>query len=481
MENIRNDVTLGALKGAAVKLGGMRDGRKSIIFVSEGFTSTLPAQLQDPVAALPGYGNPMRQSPGTDVTSPRQQSMDFFNSVDLTGRLREVFDTANRNNTSIYAVDPRGLATFDYDIQDGVSTTTDRKSLNESLDTLRVLADNTDGRAIVNRNDLGAGMKQIIRDSSGYYLLGYTSSAAPTDGKFHTIDVRVKRPNVEVRFRKGYWAYTAEDVARASAAPKADARPEITHALSALAEPAREHAARFWTGSDRGANGQDQVTFVWEALASKNGPENAAARVQLTATGADGRPLFRGRVPDPSAAAPAPPAGASEAAATGALPSASVSFAAPPGQVDLKIAVENERGQVIDSTVESVAVPDYAKTPVSFSTPRLYRARTAREALQIRNNVDAAPIASRDFSRGERLLIRFDAYTASGARPEVTARLLNRTGTAMADVPIQSADGKPFLIDFPLASLAAGEYLIELDAKDASGTQKQLIGFKVGA
>ena len=47
------------------------------------------------------------------------------------------------------------------------------------IDTLRVLAENTDGRAIVNRNDLAAGMKQIIRDSSAYYLVGYNSTQAP--------------------------------------------------------------------------------------------------------------------------------------------------------------------------------------------------------------------------------------------------------------------------------------------------------------
>ena len=57
-------------------------------------------------------------------------------------------------------------------------------------------------------------MKQIIRDSSGYYLLGYNSSQAPTDGKFHNIKVNVKRKGLEVRARKGYWAYTADDVAR---------------------------------------------------------------------------------------------------------------------------------------------------------------------------------------------------------------------------------------------------------------------------
>ena len=51
---------MGALKAAAVRLGGLREGRKSIIFVSEGFTATLPPQLNDPVAAMPGVGNPDR-------------------------------------------------------------------------------------------------------------------------------------------------------------------------------------------------------------------------------------------------------------------------------------------------------------------------------------------------------------------------------------------------------------------------------------
>ncbi|HEX9366123.1 MAG TPA: VWA domain-containing protein, partial [Vicinamibacterales bacterium] len=267
VENIRNDVTLGALKGAAVRLGGMREGRKSIIFVSEGLTSTVPAQLNDPIAAMPGVGN--RTPPGQDpsAANPRAESQKFFDSADLTNRMREAFDTVNRNNCSIYAVDPRGLAAFEYDVNQGVSLTTDRTNLTQSIDSLRVLADNTDGRAIVNRNDLAAGMKQIMRDASGYYLLGYTSSSAPTDGKFHTIDVRVKRPGVELRARKGYWAYTTEDVARASAPPTSGPPPEISHALNAIAEPASAgHAARFWTGTDQAAGGQARVTFVWEPL-----------------------------------------------------------------------------------------------------------------------------------------------------------------------------------------------------------------------
>ena len=486
VEKIRNDVVMSALKGAAVRLGGMRDGRKSIIFVSEGFTATVPAQLNEPVAAMPGVAG-TRPIPNPNVQDPRADSQKFFNQTQLLGDLREVFDTVNRNNTSIYAVDPRGLAAFEYDINQRVGLQQDRQDLNASLDSLHVLADNTDGRAIVNRNDLATGMKQIMRDASGYYLLGYNSNAAPTDGKFHSIEVRVKRPNVEVRARKGYFAYTAEDVARATAPPKAGPPPEVANALNKIIEPNRGGLpARFWTGTERQTDGKARVTFVWEPLASPPDAARAseiAARVMLTVTGKDGSPVFRGPVGAAAGAEATSGTTAPGATAPAAAPAAgaAVSFAAPPGQIDMRMVVENGRGQVIDSSTQSLTVPDYARTQVSFSTPRLYRARTAREALLVRNNLDAAPTATREFSRAERLLLRLDAYAADGGKPEVSAKLLNRAGTTMADVPIQATEGKPYLIDFPLASLAAGEYIIQVNAKTASGTAQELVGFKVGS
>ena len=66
-------------------------------------------------------------------------------------------------------------------------------------------------------------------------MLGYNSTQAPTDGKFHEIKVRVKRKGVDVRARKGYWAYTTEDVARATAPPKPDAPSAVTAALDSIA------------------------------------------------------------------------------------------------------------------------------------------------------------------------------------------------------------------------------------------------------
>ncbi|PYR90657.1 MAG: hypothetical protein DMF84_19590 [Acidobacteria bacterium] len=489
VEAIRNDVSMSAVKGAAVRLGGMRDGRKSIIFVSEGFMSSIPPQLNDTSAAMPGLGG--RVSPGVEAANdPRSQSNAFFNEADLMNRLREVYDTCNRNNTSIYAVDPRGLAAFEYGVEQGVGLQTDKRNLTQSIDTLRIVADNTDGRAIVNRNDLGTGMKQIMRDASGYYLIGYTSAAAPTDGKFHNIDVRVKRPGVEVRSRKGYWAYTVEDVAKASAPPKEGPPPAVSNALSAIAEPASAaRAARFWIGTERGQNGQSRLTFVWEPIGGSGADRRGsdiAARVSLTATAEDGRPLFRGRVPNADAApasdSASPPLGvpANAPTAPAVTAGASTSFDVPPGSIELRMIVESERGQVIDSTTRTLTVPDFTKTQVSIGTPKVFRARTAREFVQARNNPAAVPTVSRDFSRTERLLIRFDAYANGGGTPEVTAKLLNRAGQRMSDIPVQAAAGQPFQIDFILAPLAAAEYILEIDAKSADNTAQQMIGFKVG-
>jgi VWFA-related protein len=492
VERIRNQVTMGALKGAAVRMGGLREGRKSIIFVSEGFTSTLPPQLNDPVAAMPRVGNTARNNPGLTTSD----TAEFFNSTDLLSDMREVFDTANRQNTSIYAVDPRGLAAFAYDINEGVGPTTDSKHLTATVDTLRILADNTDGRAIVNRNDLATGMKQIVRDASGYYLLGYSSSQAPTDGKFHEIKVRVTRRGLDVRARKGYWAYTTEDVARASAPPAPEAPTAVTAALSSIAEPSRGRPARFWVGTSRGDSGASRVTFAWEPIAqqpagaaSQGAPERAAARVLLTATAPDGRPLFRKRVPEEgnSAAAqvvsPAPAAGATSTAGSTPRPAASAggtaTFDVPPGQVQLRMVVEDDRGQVMDSATQELTVPDFTKVEVSLSSPRVYRARTVREIQALKGAATTAPTAERSFSRADRMLVRVDAYAPGNDVPAITARLLNRAGQAMSDVPVQSGQPGQGDIELGLSSLAAGDYLIEINAKTSSGTAQQLVAFKI--
>lgn len=481
VELIRNQVSLSALRGLVTYLGGLREGRKAVILVSEGYTNNLPPQLNDPVAAMPGVNNPARRMPGVDDDSARADAARFFNNVDLMTELREVYDAANRANTSIYALDPRGLAAFEYDINEGVGLQRDQAQLKDTLDTLRILADETDGRAIVNQNDLDKGLRQIVRDSSAYYLLGYYSTQAPTDGKFHEVKVRVKKSGLQVRARKGYWAYTAEDAARAAAPPKPGPPPDVDRALATLAElaePPRGRVARTWLGTARGDAGRTRVQFVWEPIPARPGmPRDAGfdpARVWLIASGEGTEPYYRGAVQQASGATPAP----------GVAPrrGASVIFDAPPGPLQLRVSIENEGGRLIDSDRRELVVPDYTGVEVMLATPRVLRALTARELQALKTDPNAVPAVARDFSRRERVLVRFDAYGPGNAAPAVTAKLMNRQAQPMMDLTLEAVAGGSagsHQAEVPIASLAPGEYLIEIAASGAGGSTRQLVAIKV--
>ena len=116
-----------------------------------------------------------------------------------------------------------------------------------------------------------------------------------------------------------------------------------------------------------------------------------------------------------------------------------------------------------------------------MSTPRLYRARTLPELRTITADPNAVPAAGRDFSRSDRVLIRFTTYGPGTERPEATAVLLNRGGTKISDVPITASAvaGTTHEITLGLNTIPAGEYLVEVTAKGASGETKTLIPFRV--
>ncbi len=304
-ERIRNDVTLTALKALIVRLGGLTERRKAIILISEGYTNTLPPQMVDQVATCNGSpcGNQPRPRPdpigGGGPAQARMESQEFFLQTDLLSDLRRVYEMANRYNTAIYAVDPRGLTPFETDLstagQAAVSLTTDAKMLDNTMDTLRVLAENTDGRAIVNQNDLASGMRQIIRDSSAYYLLGYTSSLTQADGRFHKINVRVKRPGLQVRARPGYLALSASEAERALTPKRPGPPPAVTQALATLAAVTqqRRNLARTWIGMSPGADGKTKITFVWNPTptSSRHASRTAGARRADCRRGQLGSPL----------------------------------------------------------------------------------------------------------------------------------------------------------------------------------------------
>jgi hypothetical protein len=359
-------------------------------------------------------------------------------------------------------------------------------------DTLRTLSEETDGRAIVNRNTLEQGLAEMVRDSSYYYLLGYTSANAVNDGKFHQISVRVKRRDVDVRARKGFWALTPADVERVKNPTPEVAKPVQTALASISTSVQAGKYVRTWIGTERGTNGKTRVTLIWEPLPQQpGGRREQPGRVSLLAATSSGDLVYRGRSPDAALAAAAPPAAPNDTGtAAGRLPSASPAagpqrlvFDSPPGKIELRMTVEAAgAGGTLDQEIREFTVPDFTAPQVGISTPRVYRARTAREFQTIAADAAAVPGAGREFSRTERLLIRFDAYGPGTDKPEAVAVLMNRSGQKMSDVPVAAATaGATHQIDLGLASIPAGEYLVEITVKGASGEVKELVPFKVGA
>ena len=94
--------------------------------------------------------------------------------------MEDVVQSANRGNVTIHTLDPRPLGSSEF----GGNM------------VLRRFSDETGGRAIFNTNDHAEHLDDVFDDASAYYLVGYAPTREMADGKFHKIDVEVKRPRV---------------------------------------------------------------------------------------------------------------------------------------------------------------------------------------------------------------------------------------------------------------------------------------------
>ncbi len=461
VERIRNDVSLSALEALIVRMGSLKEGRKALILFSEGYTYMVPPQLRSRVAGVPDFDNPARNDPSAGQDSLIEQRAMARSDFDMTMVLRELTGIANRNNVAIYGVDPRGLAGGEFDIGQNINAQLSREYLNNTMDTIRVLALDTTGRPIVNRNNLTLAMKQIVQDSSAYYLLGYNSTVGEPDGEFHKIEVRTRRRGLQLRARAGYWALKPEEARRLQAPPAPGLPSAVTEALAVITQPTRNRVIRTWIGTERGEAGQPRVTLVWEPVAPVAGDRRARqtppASVMVTAAGADGTPYFRKQVP------------ASERRVT---------FDVQPGEVELLLSVRGADAEVLDSETRAVTVPDLSGPEPRLGTPMVFRARTARALQDIKADPEALPAIEREFDRTERLLIRVTAYGPGGSPPSVSARLLNRMGEPMGDLQVETTPAGARSVEVALAGLASGEYLVELVAKGPEGEASELVGFR---
>jgi VWFA-related protein len=220
IERRREQKTLRALDELVEHLGTLRDERKFVVLLSEGWVlfrqnDRLAAILEpDSIPSAPPIGGRGGRASGGTVkpeaydrgfaSCERERSMLAF--VDHSVELRQLAQRANRANVTFYAVDPRGLAAFDDSIgpMRPALPEQDRARLAARQGGLRELAGNTDGTVVLNTNDVRGGVTRIMGDLGSYYLMQYYSTNTKLDGRFRSITVRVKRPGVQVRARPGY-------------------------------------------------------------------------------------------------------------------------------------------------------------------------------------------------------------------------------------------------------------------------------------
>lgn len=359
---------------------------------------------------------------------------------------RDAIRAAQRNNVAIYAIDPGGLGTK------GIA----------SLAALRAVAEDTGGEAIVNTNEFIRGFARIVRDNSSYYLLGYSPRVAHVDGRFHAITVRVKRPGVRVRARRGYLAPDREAVERSQAA--AAAIPPIIDALRSPI-PRTDLDVRLTLAPFRSARAGAVVLGASVSGAGLQGDERLAD-LAYRVIDTDGKVIL-----ERSGNRPLVPV-AQGSTSPGAMPRFGFHFSdrfeVPRGRYEIRFGarVRDDIGTV----VAYVEVPDFGNRPLALSGLLVGR----RTPGQADAGVPVSILTERTFRPADVLNVSGALYTRrnvpidrvlldASVRDAAGTTVLTRSSPATA-WPAGESDERPFTFDVPFSQLTPSRYLLSVKA-----------------
>jgi VWFA-related protein len=369
---------------------------------------------------------------------------------DVPANLQTAVRVANRADAPVYAFAPAPPPPA----ADGTPQP------DPGITALRSLATQTGGDLVVGVGAIDSGLASMVRDLDKYYVLTYRAPHG-SDGRFHALQVGVKREGVQVRARSGYVApLSAEMRAAMLPAPIAPARILRRSAL-----------IQSWSGMTPTEDGRATVTLTWEPAPARSAAaaRARAATIVITASTPKGAVLFDGAIG---------PAGESGAAG---IPNRAT-FEAPIGPVQVDMKILDAKGVVLDTDSRDVTVPTLRKDSPTIFAPAVIRTRSARDFREAVGSAIAVPVATRDFLRTDRLIIRVPAVDAAGTPVPVTGTLLNRWRQPMREMPaLELSPSMPSTtqFDLPLASLAPGEYTIRLTVTHSAGSISEHVTFRV--
>ena len=473
----REKLTLDALDGLVTDLGGVRDERKAVLTISDGWV--LFRENENLAAAQkPDQGSLVerllrRPTKDKDKDKDKEKSEQTGGSkevnyveceadrvalaaLDHSQRLRSLTENANRSNISFYAIDPRGLTPEPASGANGAPAKQDASTNAASRqDSLRFIADNTDGVLIANASNLDAQITRIVDDVSSYYLLKYSSSNTKLDGRFRALTVRVKREGVKVRVRRGYRGPTADDLISGTGTPGAAGKSFAASTPANARSPFRIRTSTWVRNSTEDTRGgafwvvgeldyQTRRQLAW----------TAGAEVEVVVVDARGQEVMTRTVdlkPDEGPFSIQVPE-------TGALAA---------GEYAVSVRLRSQADEKAELTGTARVV--------------LRDGSALGEAVMSRRGLSTGPrymrTADSRFTRSDRLKLEL----ATSVPTEAKARILDRNHNELSVPALVSERADPsgafrwIVVDAMLSPFAAGDYAIEV----TQGREKRITDFQV--
>lgn len=476
--------TIRALNQVAEWFARVRGRRKTIVFISEGIDY--------------------------DIT-------DMFNNRSATSildEMRTAIAMATRSNVTIYAVDPRALTGLaDEAIEVGIfadqaprqatddGTTVDKSAgiglrslaneLRLSQDSLRTIAEETNGFAVVNTNNFTSAYERIVGDNSAYYLLAYYPASNRRDGRFHRIEVRTSRPGLRVRARRGYMAPRGN---RPAARPTTNDRmsPAVSDALNNPL-PAGGVIMRMFAAPFKGAAPNASVVLGIE-LRGRDLRLADNERLEVSYLAADASGKIRGGDTDYLALAKLPAETRVRVEETGLRILNRVDL--PPGRYQFRVAARNSASGAVGALSYDIEVPDFHKLPFSISGVLLtsmagVATLTARPDEQLKNLMPAPPVSLRTFPQNDEVVVFAEIYDRGGNAPhtvDIATTVRSNDGTIVfehsderSSTDLQGArGGYGHSARVPMSKLAPGRYVLTVEARSRLGhTASRQVPFEV--
>jgi VWFA-related protein len=464
--NARNSMR--TLKSLADFMAGMRGRRKAVVFFSEGLNY--------------------------NVTDP-------FNSPHATDVQKEIHDlvaAATRANVNVYTVDPRGVVTgmedaiemsgFPSDNSIKVSDLMAEMRLEQ--DSLRVVAEETGGFAVLNQNDFRDGFSRILEDNSSYYVLGYYPANEKLDGRFRNVQVKVLKPGLKVRTRRGYVApIPAKKVTPGLGSPGEKASPELRNALDSPIAISGLTISAF-AAPFKGAGANVAVAMAIEVDGSgmkftRNPSGQFTDDLEIALFAADGNGKIKDGARDVINLALKPQT--YEIVRQGAFRVVR-RIQVPPGKYQLRIGARESGGGRVGMVIYDLDAPDFSKGNITMSGIALASASGSRfptaspdpNVNEFKDVLPAPPSASREFPRQDTLALFAEVYDNVAKTPhrvEITAAVLADDGKVVhttSDIrkseELQGATGGyGYTTRIPLAGFPPGRYVLRLTATSLLG------------